>query len=197
MTRSTLVRAGGLAAIAGGALRAAASFAPVVIDSDIERESLYIVVDVCLTIGLVGFSARHSKSIGWPGAAGLALALVGLATVRANRAISTVDLCPAGALATACGVILLSARAWVARRIRGWVPVAFLLSTLVGLIGSYVRGANVLFVWSGVIFGVAFAGLGVEMWKSGSNSYPHAAASAGDSQPEERLLQPHSDQNQP
>jgi hypothetical protein len=33
MTRSTLVRAGGLAAIAGGALRAAAQFAPVVIGS--------------------------------------------------------------------------------------------------------------------------------------------------------------------
>ena len=44
MTRSTLVRAGGLATIAGGALRAAASFAPVVIDTDIERESFYIVV---------------------------------------------------------------------------------------------------------------------------------------------------------
>jgi hypothetical protein len=111
MTKSTVVRAGGLPAIAGGALRAAASFAPMVIGSDIERESLYIVVDLCLTIGLVGFSARHSKSIGWPGAAGRALALVGLATVRANRAISAVDLYPAGALATACGVILLSARA--------------------------------------------------------------------------------------
>jgi hypothetical protein len=178
MTRSTLVRAGGLTAIAGGALRAAASFAPVVFDSDIERESLYIVVDVCLTIGLVGFNARHAKSLGWPGAAGLALALVGLATVRTNRAISTVDLYPAGALATACGVILLSVRAWVARRIPGWVPMAFLLSTLVGLIESYVRGANALFVWSGVIFGVAFARLGVEMWKCGSNSYLHVAASA-------------------
>jgi hypothetical protein len=197
MTRPTLLRAAGLVAIMGGALRAAASFAPVVIHSDIERESLYVVVDLCLSIGLVGFNARHSKSIGWPGAAGLALALVGFATVRANRAISTVDLYPAGALAIACGVILLSARAWVAHQIPGWVPVAFLLSTLVGLIGSYVRGANALFVWSGVIFGVAFAGLGVEMWKSASNPYPYAAASVGDSQPERHLLQPHSEQNQP
>ena len=186
MTRSTVIRVGGLAAIAGGALRAAASFAPVVIDSDIARESLYIVVDVCLTIGLVGFSARHSKSIGWPGATGLALALVGLVTVRANRAISTVDLYPAGALATACGVILLTSRAWVARRIPGWVPGAFLLSTLIGLTGSYVKGATALFVLSGLIFGVAFVGLGVEMWRSGSNSHPHAA-SADDTQPERRL----------
>jgi hypothetical protein len=96
------------------------------------------------------------------------------------------------------GVILVSARAWVARRIPGWVPVAFLLSTLVGLIGNYVLGANALFVWSGVIFGIAFAGMGVEMWElSFSNSYPRAAASAGDSQPGRRLLQPHSEQNQP
>jgi len=142
MTRSTLVRAGGLAAIAGGALRAVASFAPLLIDSNVERELLYILVDMCLTIGLLGLSARHSKSIGWLGATGLALALVGLVTVRANRAISTVDLYPAGALATACGVIFLTARVWVARRIPGWAPLAFLLSTLVGLLGSYVRGAE-------------------------------------------------------
>jgi hypothetical protein len=55
MTRLTLVRTGGLAAIAGGVLGAAASFAPVVIGSDLQRESLYIVVDLCLTVGLAGF----------------------------------------------------------------------------------------------------------------------------------------------
>jgi hypothetical protein len=97
--------------------------------------------------------------------AGLVLALVGLATVRANHAISTVDLYPAAALTTACGVIVLSARTWVAREIRGWIPITFLLSTLVGLAGSYMQGADALAVWSGVIFGIAFVGLGVETWK--------------------------------
>jgi hypothetical protein len=170
MTRGTLVRTGGLAAIAGGMLRAAASFAPVVIGSDLARESLYIVVDVCLTLGLVGFYAQRSKSIGWPGAVGLALALVGFATVRANRAISTVDLYPAGALTSACGVIVLSARSWVVRKSSGWVPVVFLFSTFVGVIGSVVENANALFVWSGVMFGIAFAGLGVETWTFRSNA---------------------------
>jgi hypothetical protein len=162
MTRSMLVRASGLVAIAGGVLRVAASFAPMVLHSDIERELLYLAVDLCLMVGLLGFFVRHSKSIGWPGAVGLALALSGLATVRASRAFSTVDLYPIGALATACGVILLSARTWVAGRLPGWVPAAFMLSTLVGIIGSYVRGADVLFVCSGVIFGLAFASLGIE-----------------------------------
>ena len=51
---------GGAAAVAGGALRAAASFAPVLIHSDTGRECLYIAVDVCLTIGLVAFYRRHA-----------------------------------------------------------------------------------------------------------------------------------------
>jgi hypothetical protein len=139
----------------------------------VARESLYIVVDVCLTAGLIGFYVQRSKSLGWPGAAGLAIALGGIATVRANRAISTVDLYPVGALATACGVIVVSARAWGVRKISGWVPVAFVLSTLVGTIGSVVQNANPLFVWSGVIFGIAFAGLGFETWTSRLESDRH------------------------
>lgn len=170
MTRVTLVRTAGLVAIAGGLLRTAASFATIAIDSELARELLYIVIDVCLTVGLVGFYAQRSKSLGWSGTAGLALALVGIATVRANRAITTVDLYPAGALAIACGVIAVSGSGWVARTISGWVPAAFLLSTLVGIIGSLVQHTDVLFVGSGVIFGMAFAGMGFAVWTSRANA---------------------------
>ena len=169
-TRVTLFRTAGLVAIAGGLLRAAGSFAPVAVTSDLARESLYIVIDVCLAVGIVGFYAQRSKRIGWSGAAGLALALVGIATVRANRAIPTVDSYPAAALAIACGVIVVSTSAWVAGTIPGWVPVAFVVSTFVGIIGSVVEDANAFFVWSGVIFGIAFAGLGFEMWTSQTGS---------------------------
>jgi hypothetical protein len=141
----------------------------VVIGSDLARESIYLVVDVCLIVGLIGFYAGRSKSLGWPGAAGLGLALSGIAIVRVNRAISTIDLYPAGALAIACGLIVVSARGWVVGKIAGWVPVAFVVSTFVGIIGSVVQDTNALFVGSGVIFGLAFAGLGFEMWTSSSN----------------------------
>jgi hypothetical protein len=170
MTRSTLIRAGALTAIVGGTLRAAASFAPALIGSDLGRESLYVVVDVCLTVGLLGFYSQRSKGFGRWGSAGLALALVGIATIRGNRLISAADLYPAGALATACGVIMLSVSAWLVKQIRGWVPVVFILSTLLGVIGTVIQGASVLFVWSGVMFGIAFAGLGVETWRSTFNS---------------------------
>ena len=170
MTRLSFVRAGGLAAIAGGVLRAAASFAAAVIGSDLQRESLYVVVDVCLTLGLLAFYALNAEELGRRGVAGLALALVGIAAVRASRVISAVDLYPVGALATACGVILLAVSAWVANKLPAWVPVTLLLSTFVGLVGSVIEAASTLFVWSGIMFGVAFAALGFKIWRSASNS---------------------------
>src|SRR6267378_2887062 len=67
ISRAEITRAGGLAAVAGGLLRIAASVAPVVIESDFARESLYIVVDLCLISGLLAFYASQSRHAGWPG----------------------------------------------------------------------------------------------------------------------------------
>jgi hypothetical protein len=163
MTRP-LARAGALAAIAGGVLRAAASFAPAAIGSPFARESLYLAVDVCLTAGLLGFWKPRAAVLGRRGAAGLAIALAGMAIIRANQFTSPVDLYPAGALTVACGAIVISASAWAVDNLPAWVPVMFLLSTLAGLVGGLVRDASVLFVWSGVMFGVGFVGLGVQSW---------------------------------
>jgi len=162
--RRSLIRVGALAAMAGGLLRVAASFAPTAISSDLQRESLYVVVDVCLTIGLLGFWALRSTDLGRRGAIGVVITLVGIVTIRANRLIGVVDLYPAGALAVASGTIVVSVSAWVVKRIPGWIPLMFLLSTLVGVMGSVLEGADVVFVASGVMFGVAFAGLGLNTW---------------------------------
>jgi hypothetical protein len=51
MSRGALVRAGRMAAIVGGILHAAASFAPSV-GSDLAQQMLYLVVDMFLLIGL-------------------------------------------------------------------------------------------------------------------------------------------------
>ena len=98
MRRSALIRAGALMAVAGGALRAGASFAPTLIQSDLARESLYVVVDACLAAGLLAVHSLRPQRAGRWRTAGLTLALAGIATVRANRLISTTDLYPAGAL---------------------------------------------------------------------------------------------------
>ena len=68
-----------------------------------------------------------------------------------------------------CGVMILTIRAWIVNRIHGWIPAAFIFSTPVGVVGNAVQGADVLFGCSGVMFGIAFAGLGFETWISASS----------------------------
>jgi hypothetical protein len=160
------VRLAAIVAIAGGLLRAAASFAPMIISSDRGRESLYGVVDVCLAVGLLGWWTRRARGLGRQGLFGLVMALAGIVAIRANHFISVVDLYPAGALAVALGMIVVSVSAWIGQTLPGWVPVMFLVSLLLGVVGSEVKDAGVLFVCSGVMFGVAFVRVGVDTWVS-------------------------------
>jgi hypothetical protein len=165
MSRTALIRAGGMAAIVGGILRAAASFAPSV-GFDIARQLLYLAVDVFLLLGLLGFYELRHQDLGPTGALGFLLALIGLVVVRSSRVIPGLDLYPVGALAFVGGLIALCGSAWSVKALAVWVPMAFVLSTLVGLAGTLVDNAGWLFVLSGVLFGAAFAGLGQEVWSA-------------------------------
>ena len=106
MSRAALIRAGGMAAMVGGVLRAAASFAPSV-GSDSERQLLYLVVDMFLLLGLLGFYELCHQDVGRTGASGFLLALFGLVVVRSSRVIPGLDLYPVGALAFVGGLIAL------------------------------------------------------------------------------------------
>ena len=165
MSRGALVRAGGMAAIVGGILRAAASFAPGV-GSDVEQQMLYLVVDMFLLIGLLGFYELRYQDVGRTGAFGFFLALFGLIVVRSSRAIPGLDLYPVGAMAVASGLIVLCGSAWRLKALAVWVPTAFVVSTLVGLVGTVAGNSEWLLVVSGVLFGAAFAGLGREVWSA-------------------------------
>jgi hypothetical protein len=157
-TATAANRAGAIAAVTGGLLRVAAAFAPGVLTSPSARELLYLAVDVCLAVSLVSFYAI--RRLRPAGVAGVTLALAGLAVVRLDRALPSGNLYPLAALAIAIGVIALSGSLWLERMIAGGVPLAFVLSTVLGIAGTAVSGASVLFVWSGVVFGGAFAVLG-------------------------------------
>lgn len=155
---------GAAVAVAGGLLRIAASFAPVVIASESSRELLYVVVDLCLIAGLLAFYVSRRANLRWPGTCGFVAALAGLAVVRANRAVSPVDLYPVGSITIVCGLIVLTLASWRAERSPGWVPLAFVASLILGVLGSAVPRVSVLFVVSGVVFGTAFAGAGWTIW---------------------------------
>ena len=165
MSRAALIRAGGMAAIIGGVLRAAASFAPNA-GSNVEQQLLYLTVDMFLLLGLLGFYELRHHEAGRTGAFGFLLALFGLVVVRSSRAIPGFDLYPLGALVFVGGLIALCGSAWIAKTLAFWVPAAFVVSTLLGLVGTVADNSGRLFVLSGVLFGAAFAGLGREVWSA-------------------------------
>ena len=116
---------------------------------------LYATIDVCLTAGLCSvFLARRHRVIS-AGAIGFVLALVALVAVRVGR-FTSVDIYPVAAGGVAIGVLLLAVSESMARRVPGWVPLAFAVSLVIGSAGTFVPGAGVLFIASGVIFGMAF-----------------------------------------
>ena len=159
MIADRVVRAGAVLGVIGGALRAAASFAPSLVTSDDARTGLYVVVDTCLAAGLLSIYVprRHRMRAG--GVIGFFLALGGLIATRASRAITQVDLYPETAAAVAIGVVALAFSEWRARRMTWWIPVTFALSLAFGSIGTIVAGASTLFIVSGILFGSAFAAM--------------------------------------
>jgi hypothetical protein len=157
MRMDTLVRCGGVAAILAGVLRAAASFAW---GSEVERQVLYLIVDLLLLLGVSAAYAQNHEALGRLGAAGFRATVAGIFLVRSSRAIPGLDLYPAGAISVSIGWVLLSLDWRRTANGPALVPVLFALSFVTGLAGQIVPGAAGLFVTSGVIFGAAMVGVG-------------------------------------
>lgn len=75
-----ILKAGAVAAIAGGCLRIAAVFIPYAPQS-VGLETLYAVIDLCLLFGLSAIFWRCADRLGWVSATGYLLASAGLASI--------------------------------------------------------------------------------------------------------------------
>jgi hypothetical protein len=160
----TLLRVGGGAAILAGVLRAVGSFASG--GSDVERQSLYFIIDLLLLLGLFTAYAQNHEALGRWGAAGFLTAVIGILLVRSSRAVPGLDLYPAGALSVAIGWVLLSLDWWSKANGASFVPLLFVLSLMTGLAGQIVSRAAALSVASGVIFGAAMVGVGRQVLRA-------------------------------
>jgi hypothetical protein len=158
MRMDTFVRVGGAAAILAGVLRAAGSFAS--LGSEVERQSLYFIVDLLLLLGVFAAYTQNHEALGRWGVAGFLTTVAGILLVRSSRAVPGLDLYPAGALSVAIGWVLLSLDWRRTANGPAFVPVLFALSVVTGLVGQIVPRAEALFVASGVIFGAAMVGVG-------------------------------------
>jgi hypothetical protein len=156
-----LVRIGGVSAILAGVLRAASSFASG--PGEIERQTLYFIVDLLLLIGVLAVYAQNHESLGRWGGGGFLATVTGILLVRSSRAVPGFDLYPAGALTVAGGWLLLSVMWWKAAKGSGLVPLLFLLSVVIGAVGQLVPRAATLVVASGVVFGAAMVGVGAQV----------------------------------
>jgi hypothetical protein len=162
MSSANLIRLGGLAAIVAGILRGVNSFVPSS-TSSVAIVILYLLTDIFILFGIIGiYSFQHQESGLW-GGFGFLLAIVGIAIIRTGT-ISEVSLYSIGALIFTAGLSLFAVGSWLARKLPCWVSVFWVLSTIVGVIGYFIPGVSLLFVISGVIFGIGFAGAGIKIW---------------------------------
>ena len=157
MRMNTLVRVGGWAAILAGVLRAAGSF--VSGGSEVERQSLYFIVDLLLLLGVFAAYAQNHEALGRWGAAGFLTTVAGILLVRSSRAVPGLDLYPAGALSVAIGWVLSASigggRRTARRSCRSVCSVCLDRPRR-----SDRQHLAALFVASGVIFGAAMVGVG-------------------------------------
>jgi hypothetical protein len=162
MSSANLIRWGGLAAIIAGVLRGVNSFLPSS-TSVIQLELLYLLTDIFLLFGIMGLYAfQHQESKLW-GFFGFLLAIIGIAVIRSGT-ISGVKMYGIGALIFAAGLSLLAIGSWIAHKLPRWIPVVWVLSALIGFVGYFIPSFSLLFVVSGVLFGVAFTGAGFQTW---------------------------------
>jgi hypothetical protein len=156
--KAQLIRFGGMAAIVAGVLRVIASFIP---SNSYRIMLLYLITDVLLFLGSIGLYGFQQKKIGVAGTLGFLLQ-IGAILVLIGRDVGVfgANLYPVGALMFAAGLDLFAIGTWQVKMLPSWILSLWILSTVIGPIGYFASGLSVLFVVSGILFGIGFASAG-------------------------------------
>jgi uncharacterized membrane protein (UPF0136 family) len=126
----------------------------------------YFIVDVSFFLGIVGlYGARKGKIFRW-NTVGFVLAFLGSVLLIGHDVVGALEtVYPLAALLLAVGAAVLAVRMRVTRNLQGWISSLFVLSTVTGIAGSFTKGSSVPFIISGVAFGIAFAGMGLAVYR--------------------------------
>ncbi len=166
MSSTNLIRWGGLAAIIAGIMRGVNSFLPSSLPS-VTLELLYLLTDIFIILGMIGlYGFQHQESKLW-GFWGFLLAIIGIGVIRTGT-ISGVKMYAIGASIFVVGLSLFAIGSWIAHKLPRWIAVVWILSTIIGFVGYFLPVFSLLFVVSGVLFGVGFAGAGFQAWSKTS-----------------------------
>ena len=154
----TLIRLGGLAAVLAGILRLLSSILPT---TSPRIMALYLVINILLIISSIGLFEFQHLEAGIPGKLALLLQVLGaLVLIGRDLAILSDAFYPIGALTFAVGLDLFAITSWKAKTLPRWVLFLLILSTVIGPIGFFSPSLSILFVASGIAFGIGFASAG-------------------------------------
>ena len=162
-----LVRLAGVAALAGAALRLSTAF-PVVRIPGLGAEAVYFLIDLLLTIGLIGLVAGVARLRTWLGALGFVGALAGFELIRTGSRLAGPD-----AYQTSSAVLAFSLGVAGLALVQGkglgrYAGAAWLASLAVGAGGAMLHWQPAFLVAS-VLFCAGFAIGGVLLLRGGDN----------------------------
>jgi hypothetical protein len=157
MTKDTLLRLSGVAAILGGGLRVVDAFLD---KADIQlRQVAYFLTDTMLIFGLCGIYFSRSNRLGLVGLLGFATSITGIVMVRSFGPRGYLI----GASVTLLGVVLIGVTMLARTAYSKSAPILWIVSLIVGLISLVPFGANWGVTLAGVTFGLGFVTAGIEL----------------------------------
>jgi hypothetical protein len=160
----------GIAAIAGGLARIAASF-PIITDP-VQREWLYTAIDILLLFGIIGIYLQRAERLGFLGLSAFIVAVAALSFIGGPDAdpfgFSTYQ---EGATTLAIALIGLSI-AWVREGQRPLAaPACWFLSVIAaGVLGMLPATAGYGLPAAGVLFGAGFVFAGLALTRNGATA---------------------------
>jgi hypothetical protein len=152
-----------VALITAGSLRALGSFVPGTTSPGAAVQLLYLLTDICILLGFIGWYAAIHQAAGATGFVAFVLGVVGILMIRSSAAFPNVDLYPPGALVFEVGLNALALAAWKTRRLPAWIASLLLLSVIAGAASYTSAELSWLLILSGVLFGIGLAGVGLSV----------------------------------
>ncbi len=171
MSMLNWVGLGGLAAMIAGVLRLVSSVLPA--SDSVLLRILYLVIDMGFLGGVLSIYRFEREQLGRVGLLATLVAAVGAGLLIAHDTVAwSSGLYGIAALLFSVGLSLLGIASWTTRKLPRWILVFWITSTLVGTLGYLVPSLGVLFVLSGILLGLGFAGAGFIMWASSTEMRP-------------------------
>jgi len=175
MYSTGLVRWAGIAAIAGGTLRAVTAVLPAT--QTLAIHLTYLVIDLLLLLALVGLYAYQRERIGGWGTLGMLIAVLGSGLLIIDDLFSpTFALYPIAAVVFALGLGMLTLAAWRAHTLPRWITLIWLAAIVVGALGLGVAALHLLFILAGLFFAAGFVGAGLYLYAASGRALPDASS---------------------